>query len=69
MPTVILSDDFEIVIPEELRQKFDLKPGDKLDVYDRDQSLRISKHRPITELRGIAKGLQGDDYRDRHDRF
>jgi AbrB family looped-hinge helix DNA binding protein len=69
MPLITLSANFEIVIPEELREKLGLKPGDKLDLYERDGSIRISRHRPITELRGMCKGMKWDDYRDRNDRY
>ena len=71
MKTVTLSDDFSIVIPEELREKLGLKPGDQLNMYERDGGIRISRHRSIAELRGIAKGMKWDDYRDRdhEDRF
>ena len=65
MRTVTVSENFAVVIPEELREKLGLKPGDQLDIYERDGGIRISRHHAITELRGIAKGIKWDDYRDR----
>jgi AbrB family looped-hinge helix DNA binding protein len=69
MQTVTLSPDFEIEIPKELREKLALKPGEQLDIYEFDGALRISRPRSIKELRGMAKAMKWDDYRDREDRY
>jgi AbrB family looped-hinge helix DNA binding protein len=70
MTTVTVSPKFQIVIPKELREKLKLRPGQKLQIYELEGSLRLEPPRPITELRGIAKGMKWkDDYRDRSDRF
>ena len=70
MVAVKLSPKFQIVIPKELRERLKLKAGQKLFLYERNGSLRILLPKSITELRGIAKGIQWkDDYRDHTDRF
>lgn len=70
MTTVTVSPKFQIVIPKELREKLKLRPGQKLQIYELEGSLRLEPPRPITELRGIAKGMKWkDDYRDHSDRF
>lgn len=69
MHKLILTGNFEVVIPEELCVKLGLKPGEELNIYERDGEIRISNHRPITELRGMCKGMKWDDYRDRNDRY
>jgi AbrB family looped-hinge helix DNA binding protein len=70
MPNVKVSPKFQIVIPKEIREQFQLKPGEELQIYVLDRSIRIHRPRSIKELRGIAKGLEWkDDYRDRNDRF
>jgi hypothetical protein len=52
------------------RRELQLKPGQELNVYILDGTIRFSKPRSIQELRGIAKGMKWkDDYRDRNDRF
>lgn len=61
---------FQITIPKELRERLNLKPGQKLHVWELDGSIRASIPKPFREMRGLAKGLQWkDDCRDRNDRF
>ncbi len=70
MTTVTVSPKFQVVIPKELREKLKLKPGQKLFIYEQEGILRLGVPRPITELRGIAKGMKWkDDYRDHTERF
>ena len=70
MDTVKVSPKFQVVIPKKLREELELKPGEELQIFLLDKSIRIQRPRSIKELRGIAKGMQWkDDYRDRNDRF
>jgi AbrB family looped-hinge helix DNA binding protein len=70
MNTVKVSPKFQVVIPKNIREQLELKPGEELQIYLIDESVRIQRPRSIKELRGIAKGMQWkDDYRDRNDRF
>jgi AbrB family looped-hinge helix DNA binding protein len=70
MLSVTVSPKFQVVIPKELREKLKLKPGQKLYIYEREGELLLSPPRPITELRGIAKGIRWEkEDRDRNDRF
>ncbi len=70
MQTVKVSPKFQIVIPRALREKLKLKPGQKLQIYEIDGTIRLSIPRPLSALRGIAKGISWrNDYRDRNDRF
>jgi AbrB family looped-hinge helix DNA binding protein len=70
MQTVKVSPKYQIVIPKEVREKLKLRPGQKLLIYERDGSIRIEPPRPISELRGMARGMKWkDDYRDHTERF
>jgi AbrB family looped-hinge helix DNA binding protein len=70
MATVTVSPKYQVVIPKELRERLKLKPGQQLVVYEHNGTLYFVPSRPITELRGIAKGMPWkDDYRDRKDRY
>ena len=70
METVTVSPKFQIVIPKKIRESLKLLPGQKLQMYVLDGSIRLQAPRPIQSLCGIAKGLQWkDDYRDRNDRY
>ena len=70
MDTVKVSPKFQGVIPKKIREQLELKPGEELQIYLLDGSIRLHRPRSIKELRGIAKGMQWkDDYRDRNDRY
>lgn len=70
METVTVSPKFQVVIPKDLRDRLKLKPGQKLCVWEYKGVIRLEPSRPISELRGIAKGMQWkEDYRDRNDRY
>jgi AbrB family looped-hinge helix DNA binding protein len=70
METVKVSPKFQVVIPKRVREELQLKPGQELNVFILDGTIRFSKPRSIQELRGICKGMKWkDDYRDRNDRF
>jgi len=68
--TVRVSPKFQVVIPKKVRQALDLKPGEELQIYILDRSIRLHRPRSIKELRGIAKGMQWkDEDRDHSERF
>ncbi len=67
---VKVSPKFQIVIPKAIREEMKLEPGQELFMYLYEGKLHVDIIRPITELRGIAKGIDWKkDYRDRNDRF
>jgi AbrB family looped-hinge helix DNA binding protein len=68
--TVKVSPKFQVVIPKKLREGLKLSPGQELNIYVLDGSLRLHPPRNIKELRGAAKGMKWkDDYRDRSERL
>jgi AbrB family looped-hinge helix DNA binding protein len=70
METVKVSPKFQVVIPKRVREVLELKPGEELQIYILDKSIRLHRPRSIKELRGIAKGMQWkDEDRDHTERF
>jgi AbrB family looped-hinge helix DNA binding protein len=70
METVKVSPKFQVVIPKRVREVLGLKPGEELQIYILDKSIRLHRPRSIKELRGIAKGMQWkDEDRDHTERF
>jgi AbrB family looped-hinge helix DNA binding protein len=69
MARATVSPKFQIVIPKEIRERLDLKPGQQVALIDRGSYVALVPERPISELGGIAKGAPTDDYRDETDRF
>jgi len=67
---VKVSPKFQVVIPKALREELGIEPGEELLIYSLEGSLRLVPHRPVKELRGIAKGMRWkEEYRDHADRF
>ena len=70
MGTVKVSPKFQVVIPKKIREAMELKPGEELQIYLLDESVRIHRPRSIKSLRGIAKGMVWkDEDRDHSERF
>jgi AbrB family looped-hinge helix DNA binding protein len=70
MNTVKVSPKFQVVIPKEIREQLKLKPGEELQIFLFEKSLRLQRPRSIKEFRGIAKGMRWkDDDRDHSERF
>lgn len=70
MDTVKVSPKFQVVIPKKFRDALELKPGEQLQIYMLDKSLRLHRPRSIKDLRGIAKGMQWkEEDRDHTERF
>lgn len=70
METVKVSPKFQVVIPKKLREELQLKPGQELQIYILDQTIRLHRPRSIKELRGIAKGMKWKkEDRDHSERF
>jgi AbrB family looped-hinge helix DNA binding protein len=69
MAHATISPKYQIVIPKEIRERLELKPGQKVALIDRDGYVAMVPQRPLSELRGIAEGAPTDDYRDKNDRY
>lgn len=70
METVKVSPKFQVVIPKKVREELQLKPGQELQIFILDETIRLRRPRSIKELRGIAKGMNWkDEDRDHSERF
>ncbi len=68
MSTVTVSPKYQIVIPKKVRARLGIRPGEKLQVISFDNRIEYVAERPMSELRGILKGLDPSFERDRDDR-
>jgi AbrB family looped-hinge helix DNA binding protein len=70
MDVVKVSPKFQVVIPKKVRDELKLEPGQQLQVYVLDGSIRLHRPRSIKDLRGMAKGMKWKDaYRDHSERY
>ena len=70
MGNVTLSSKFQISIPKEVRESQGWKPGQKLAfVYKGGGAYELVPVPRLKDIRGIAKGADTTNYRDRYDRY
>jgi AbrB family looped-hinge helix DNA binding protein len=69
MDTVVVSSKYQIVIPQDVRERIDLKPGQKIVVIEKDGVIHLIPQKPIREMRGFLKGIDTSQLRDEEDRF
>jgi len=56
------------VIPRNVREKLNLKPGQKIVVIEKDGVLHLIPQKPVKETRGFAKEIDTSNLRDEEDR-
>jgi AbrB family looped-hinge helix DNA binding protein len=69
MGIVTLSSKYQIVIPQDVRKKMNLKPGQKVIVIEKDGVVHLVPEKPMKDLRGFVKGVATDKLRHEEDRF
>ncbi len=69
MGIVTLSSKYQIVIPQDVREKMNLKPGQKVIVIEKDGVVHLVPEKPMKDLRGFVKGVTADKLRREEDRF
>ena len=69
MDVVTLSSKFQVVIPQDVRKKLDLKPGQKIVVVEKNGVVHLIPQRAIKQMRGFVKGLDTQNLRDEEDQI
>lgn len=67
MEAVTISSKFQVVIPREIREKFHLKPGQKIVFIPYKGTLRVVIVPPIEDAHGMLKGLNTEGVREEED--
>ena len=68
MDTVTISSKFQMVIPRAIREKWNIKPGQKVRLLVYGNHLEVVPVRDIREARGFLKGMSSDIEREEEDR-
>ncbi len=69
MATVTVSSKYQIVIPKEVREALDIKPGQEFAVLVKGTSISLVPVPTLEELRGILKGADLSGLREKVDRL
>jgi AbrB family looped-hinge helix DNA binding protein len=62
-----ISSKYQIVIPREVREQFNLKPGQKILFIPYQKTIRLVIVPPIEEALGMFKGMNTDNIREEED--
>lgn len=68
MDTVTISSKYQVVIPRTIREKWNVKPGQKVRFIIYGNRLEIVPVRDIKSARGFLKGMSSTIDRDEEDR-
>ena len=68
MDTVTISSKYQVVIPRAIREKWNVKPGQKVRFIIYGNRLEIVPVRDIKSARGFLKGMSSDIEREEEDR-
>ncbi len=68
MDTVTVSPKFQVVIPLAVRERMQIRPGERLEVISFDDRIELVPIRPMREMKGFLKGLDSTFQRDEDDR-
>jgi AbrB family looped-hinge helix DNA binding protein len=69
MAVVTVSPKFQIVSPQDIREKMKLKLGQKLVVIEKDGVIHLIPQKPVKELRGFTKGVTTHKLRHEENRL
>lgn len=68
MNAVTLSSKYQVVIPQAVREKLGLQPGQQFQVIALDGRVELIPVEPAAALRGFMKGANTDLKREKADR-
>ena len=68
MAQTIVSKDYQVEIPEEVRREVSLVTGQKVHVFAKNGVITLVPDRPLSTLRGFLKGMNIEGVREKKDR-
>lgn len=68
MNTVTISSKYQVVIPRPIRERFNLKPGQRIMFIPYKNTLRVVIVPPIEAAEGLFEGIDSDPNREKVDR-
>ena len=69
MAIVKVSAKYQIVIPQDVRKRIELTPGQQVVIIEKDGVIHVIPQKPIKEMRGFIKGIDTSQLRDEEDRL
>ncbi|MDL1971903.1 MAG: AbrB/MazE/SpoVT family DNA-binding domain-containing protein [Deltaproteobacteria bacterium] len=69
MNIVTISTKYQVVIPKKVRKLLNLKKGQRMIVVVKDGIINLLPERPLSEMKGIFKGMTTEDLREERERL
>ena len=57
MATVTVSSKYQVVIPKDVRDRLNIRPGQKVEAFALGGRIELVPVRPIEEMRGFLRGM------------
>ena len=57
MSTVTVSSKYQVVIPKDVRDRLQIRPGQKVEAFAIGGRVELVPVRPLSEMRGYLKGM------------
>jgi AbrB family looped-hinge helix DNA binding protein len=64
MLVVTVSPKYQVVIPKTIREAFNLRPGQRMQVVEYEGRIELIPERDLKELRGFLKGINTEFKRE-----
>ena len=69
MSQMLISTKYQVVIPKDIRRELGIKSGQKITCIVKDGIIHLIPDRPLSSLRGFAKGISKTNLREKTDRL
>jgi AbrB family looped-hinge helix DNA binding protein len=69
MATTTVSEKFEITIPEKIRSKLNIRPGQQIELVQIGSRIKLIPVRNINNARGFLKGIRTTTIKRESDRL
>ena len=57
LSTVTISSKYQVVIPKDVRERLQIRPGQKVEAFAIAGRIELVPVRPVGEMRGFLKGM------------
>jgi AbrB family looped-hinge helix DNA binding protein len=68
MARVRVSSKYQVIIPKDIREKVDVRPGQEYQVITKGGIISFVPDRSIASMRGFVKGIRITGFREKKDR-
>ncbi len=69
MASTTVSSRYRIVIPKEIRDQVEVRPGQEFELVAKGGVITLVPVKPIAAMRGFVRGIRMTGFREKMDRF